>query len=68
MVPPTYLPHGFDPQLEEVDVAVRGQLTWLCQVAVMCPELLNLYEPHYTLNQYHSYVCMDIHLKRNLST
>ena len=38
----TYLPHGLDALLEEVYVAVRGELTRPGQVAVVCPELLHL--------------------------
>lgn len=37
-----YLPHGFDPLLEEVEVTVSAQVTWTDQMTVEPPELLHL--------------------------
>lgn len=39
-----HLPHGFDAFLEEVYVAVGGELTRPRKVAVVSPELLHLQE------------------------
>ena len=43
------LPHGFDPHLEQMEVAVAGQVPRLDQVAVERPELLAGAEPSYQL-------------------
>lgn len=37
-----YLPHGFDPLLEQVEVTVSAQVTWTDQMTVEPPELLHL--------------------------
>lgn len=37
-----YLPHGFDPLLEQVEVTVSAQVTWTHQMTVEPPELLHL--------------------------
>ena len=43
------LPHGFDPHLEQMEVAVAREVPRLDQVAVERPELLAGAEPSYQL-------------------
>ena len=43
------LPHGFDPHLEQMEVAVAGEVPRLDQVTVERPELLAGAEPSYQL-------------------
>lgn len=38
----TYLPHGFDAFLEQVEITVASQITWSDHVTVKSPELLHL--------------------------
>lgn len=46
----SYLPHGFDALLEQVEVAVPAQVTWPHQMTVKPPELLHL-NTHYWLSE-----------------
>lgn len=43
----SYLPHGFDALLEQVEVAVPAQVTWPHQMTVKPPELLHLNTHHW---------------------
>lgn len=47
---PSYLPHGFDALLEQVEVAVPAQVAWPHQMTVKPPELLHL-NTHYWLSE-----------------
>lgn len=46
----SYLPHGFDALLEQVEVAVPAQVAWPHQMTVKPPELLHL-NTHYWLSE-----------------